>query len=102
MDFVRICTKTNKDNTEVFPDFVVKRSKDLMIQGTHVYAVWDEKNNMWSTDEYDVQRLVDEELSAEASKYEEKTGVQPTVKYLSSSTSGMWSRFKMISTSTPA
>lgn len=64
MDFYKIKEKSSKrgGEIEVYPDFKVCRSKDLMIRGKDFYAVWDEARGLWSTDEYDVQRLVDEEL----------------------------------------
>ena len=67
MDFYKIKEEEKehrgKPNTiSLYPDFKVCRSKDLMVRGRDFYAVWDEKANLWSTDEYDVQRLVDEEL----------------------------------------
>ena len=49
---------------EVYPDFKIVRSKDLMIRGKGFYAIWDEERGLWSTDEYDVQRLVDNDISA--------------------------------------
>lgn len=48
---------------ELFPDFQVVRTKDLMVRGGKFYAIWDEERQMWSTDEFDVQRLVDEDLA---------------------------------------
>jgi energy-coupling factor transporter ATP-binding protein EcfA2 len=39
-----------------------------MVRGGSFYAIWDEKAGLWSTDEYDVARLVDEELQAEADR----------------------------------
>jgi hypothetical protein len=33
-----------------------------MVRGKSFYAVWDDAKNLWSTDEYDVQRLVDTEI----------------------------------------
>ena len=33
-----------------------------MVRGKSFYAIWDENKGMWSTDEYDVQRLVDSDL----------------------------------------
>jgi energy-coupling factor transporter ATP-binding protein EcfA2 len=63
VDFYHISTKEMKDGTsQVFPDWIVGRSKDLMVRGQAFYAVWDEAAGLWSTDEYDVQRLVDEDL----------------------------------------
>lgn len=63
MDFFQIKEKeVKKGELAVYPDYKVVRSKDLMIRGKAFYAIWDEKENLWSTDEYDVQRLVDEEI----------------------------------------
>lgn len=98
MDFFRICTKeiengSRKGELEVYPDFTVGRSKDLMVRGRAFYAIWDEKEALWSTDEYDVQRLVDQELY----EYSEKLkadGVTCSVKYLRSFNSNAWSQFK--------
>ena len=63
MDFYRIRIKETKSFHQAYPDWVVDHSKDLMIRGGAFYAVWDEAAGMWSTDEYDVQRLVDEDLT---------------------------------------
>ena len=62
LDFLSMTTKMNKQGTlEVFPSFKVIRSKDLMIRGNSFYAIWDEVNQQWSTDEFDAVRLIDEE-----------------------------------------
>ena len=37
-----------------------------MVQGGNFYAIWDEEKELWSRDEYDVQRLVDEDLRQES------------------------------------
>jgi energy-coupling factor transporter ATP-binding protein EcfA2 len=90
MDFFQIATREAKSgNVEIFPDFIVGRSKDLMIRSRSVYAVWDEARGLWSTDEYDVQRLVDEELRA----YAETLNGPVTVKYLRSGNSQGWTKF---------
>src|SRR5205085_11232152 len=44
------------------PDWKVGRSFDLMTRGGSFYAIWDEERGLWSTDIYDVQRLVDADL----------------------------------------
>ena len=63
MDFYQIKQKTARNGViEVYPDFKVCRSKDLMVRGKAFYGVWDEESGLWSTDEYDVPRLVDKEL----------------------------------------
>lgn len=72
------------------PDWVVGRSKDLMVRGQSFYAVWDEERGLWSTDEYDVQRLVDEELYA----YNEKNGGEFIVQPLKSFKSQVWKDFR--------
>lgn len=67
MDFYHIKEtddKMKKGVITVFPDFRVTRSKDLMIRAKSFYAIWDEENGMWSQDEFDVQRLVDFDLTA--------------------------------------
>ena len=63
MDFYKIKSRPVKQGViELSPDFKVCKCKDLMIRGKSFYAIWDEEKGLWSTDEYEVQRLVDEEL----------------------------------------
>lgn len=95
MDFYRILTRETKNKgIEVYPDFVVKRSKDLMVRGRSFYAIWDEETGLWSRDEYDVQRLIDEDLQREADRRHEETGIRPSVQSLHSFNSNAWVRFK--------
>ena len=55
MDFFRVKQKdAGKNRIEIYPDFSVGKSKDLMIRGKSFYAIWDEEKGLWSTDEYDV------------------------------------------------
>ena len=61
-DFVAVLTKEKtgkKGGTEVYPAFLIKKSKDLMIRGQDFYAVWLEDENRWSTDEQDALDLID-------------------------------------------
>ena len=64
LDFMRISTRTTKNGPiEIYPKFIItNRSKDLMIRGRDFYAIWDEARGLWSTDEDDVIRLIDQEL----------------------------------------
>jgi energy-coupling factor transporter ATP-binding protein EcfA2 len=70
MDFFKIKTRMAKDKetgekyVEIYPSFIVGRSKDLMVRGRSFYAIWDDAAQLWSTDEYDVPRLVDAALWA--------------------------------------
>lgn len=97
MDFYRICRKQeesgpNKGRYTVYPDFIVGRSKDLMIRGKTFYAVWDEEAGLWSTDEYDVQRLVDIDIQKEVDRV--KDGLEVSAKYMQSFGSNSWSKFR--------
>lgn len=62
MDFYQLRTKRTKEGLYVYPDFIVQQSKDLLVKGNRFYAVWDEDKNLWSRNEMDVARKIDEEL----------------------------------------
>lgn len=99
MDFFTICAKEiergpKKGSFEIYPDFRVGRSKDLMVRGRSFYAIWDGEKSLWSTDEYDVQRLVDEELRRYAEEAWRKDGVSYSVKDLRSFSSNGWTQFR--------
>ena len=95
MDFYQILARESKSKEmELYPDFIVGRSKDLMVQGRSFYAIWDEEAGLWSRDEYDVQRLVDEDLQREAERLQAETGIRYTPKYLRSFNSNTWTQFK--------
>lgn len=95
MDFYQILSKEMKDKGfELYPDFIVGRSQDLMVQGRTFYAIWDEEKGLWSRDEYDVQRLVDQHLEAEADRLKKETGINYTVRYMRSFNSNSWARFR--------
>ena len=95
MDFFTIKEKVTKEGAiELYPDFKVARSKDLMIRGRKFYAVWDEVKGLWSTDEYDVQRLVDEELWAARNDAAALSGGSVRMQLMSDFSSGSWSQFQ--------
>ena len=94
MDFYNIIVVEKKDGTlQIRPDWKVGRSKDLMVRGRSFYAIWDEEKNLWSTDEYDVQRIVDNDLK-EYSLKASAGGPSCNVKYLRSFTSSSWTQFR--------
>lgn len=69
LDFFMISTRIQKRGTiEIYPKFIIKKSSDLMIRGGDFYAVWVEERGLWSTDEQDALRLIDEELDRYAKK----------------------------------
>jgi energy-coupling factor transporter ATP-binding protein EcfA2 len=95
MDFYTIKTKETRGGIlELYPDFRVGRSKDLMIRGRSFYAIWDEEAGLWSTDEYDVQRLVDKDLREYAEEKKRLEGISYNTKDLHSFGSQVWSQFR--------
>lgn len=95
MDFYQIVEKLNKNGSmEIFPDFQVCHSKDLMIRGKSFYAIWDEERQVWSTDEYDLQRLVDADLFKYKDKKAKKFFGQIDIKRLASFNSQIWTTYK--------
>src|SRR3954471_23413720 len=99
MDFYQILVREPKDakqdpRMEVYPDFIIGRSEDLMVQGGRFYAIWDAEKGLWSRDEYDVQRLVDADLRQEADRLHRETGLIYTVKSMRSFGSSSWARFR--------
>jgi len=95
MAFYEIRSKEVKGGgIELYPDFVVERSQDLLVQGRTFYAIWDEEKGLWSRDEYDVQRLVDKHLEEEAEKLRKETGIKYQVRYMRSFGSNAWAQFR--------
>lgn len=95
MDFFEIKERVIKNGTiEISPDFIVCRSKDLMVRGKSFYGIWDDAKGLWSTDEYDVQRLVDKELMDYRNKLLEKTDSIVRVKSMSEFSTRSWVEFK--------
>ena len=96
MDFFRVVFRENekKNTIEIFPDFVVTRSKDLLVRGHSFYAIWDEDAGLWTTDEYRAQELIDQELTDAANI---QRNLHPEkkihVKYAGSFSSGVWTQF---------
>ena len=96
MDFYNIRVTREKDGTHsIFPEWIVgRRVKDLLVYHNAFQAIWDEAAGMWSTDEYDVQRLVDAHLFEFDKEYREKTGAITHVKALANWDSKGWSTYK--------
>ncbi len=95
LDFMTVSTsKSNKSSTvEVFPKFIMKKSKDLMVRGKDFYAIWDEDRKIWSTDEDDVVRLVDNELRKYVNEHADHLEGSPVVKYMWDGDSGSIDKF---------
>lgn len=73
-DFVKIEWRWGPkkgDPRIIYPKFVAKQSKDLMIQGGDFYAVWDEENQRWTKDQNDVVDMIDRAMEKYKSDHPE-------------------------------
>ena len=93
MDFIEIISKFNpKANViEIYPSFMIKPSKDLLIKGGKFYAVWDDENQIWSTDIYRLVDLIDRDL-LEYSRAFSTTGRETSVKLVQHFDNGIYER----------
>ena len=102
VDFYQISVKKSSNpkedpvryKFEIYPDFRIIRSKDLMVRGRSFYAIWDEARQIWSTDESDVQRLVDQDLEEYASKKKDQLDGRIEIRHLSSFSSRSWTNYR--------
>lgn len=97
LDFFTVATRSKKPGyIEIYPKFQVKPTEDLMIRGGDFYAVWVEDRGLWSTDEYDVVRLVDRELTKYAEEHKNELDGNVKISYMWDAESGMidaWHKF---------
>lgn len=95
MDFFIIKEAAKKKDTiEIFPDFIVRRSNDLMVRAKGFHAIWDAERGLWSQDEYDVQRLVDNALLKRKQELEDEFDSKVTVRFMSDFASNAWVQFR--------
>lgn len=92
MDFYKICERTvKKDTREVYPEFLILRSKDLMVKGKEFYAFWNKDTGLWSTDAYDIQQTIDDDLREYRQSMD--TTDKVSVKWVSTNSSSSWANF---------
>lgn len=90
LDFLKIAVRSKKNGAmEIYPKFVIKKSKDLMIRGGDFYAIWIEELGLWSTDEDDVVKLIDKELDNFKAENEHKFDSNIKILYMWDSETGM-------------
>lgn len=96
VDFYNIVVRRpRKGLVEIAPEFQYNRSDDIMIRGRDFYAIWDEEKQLWSTDEFDVQRLIDDHLRQFHKDHEsEYVGCDVEVKYMKWQSTGSWEKWK--------
>src|SRR4051812_25802681 len=103
MDFYQIRSRDLKSGKiELYPDFQVgDDSEDLKIRGGKFYAIWDDQRSLWSTNDNDVRRLVDEDLEREQKRLDSETGVLPLVRFMRSYDSKSWKTWKQYERDSP-
>lgn len=99
MDFYEIGVRAGKNNVlEVYPDFIVDRSKDLMTRGNDFYAVWDEDTEMWSKDVLTIRKIVDRDIREKVNQLKEnmlEQGKSVVGCYLRKNSSKKWGEFDL-------
>lgn len=94
LDFFRIQIRSpRKDVKEIYPEFIIDETKDLMIRGGDFYAVWDERKGLWSTKENTASRIIDREINAFKKEHFSDTDGVVICKYMKDSTSGVIDRW---------
>lgn len=90
-DFLMISARPTKRGTiEIYPKFrLYPRSNDLMIRGNDFYAAWIEELGLWTTNEYDVLRIIDRELEKYVEENKDRFDGNPRILYMWDSESGM-------------
>lgn len=75
LDFMSLERRIVSKDRKVYyrPTFLIKKSSDLMIRGHAFYAIWDEENGLWSTDQFRAIDMIDKE-TLRLSALEEEPG----------------------------
>lgn len=101
LDFYRIQERMTKSGSiEVYPDFVVGPSKDLLIKGGKFYAVYDESTGLWSTDEFVVRRILDADIGARVDELRD-SGKIAVGKFAGSFKSQVWNEWRVYCSKLP-
>lgn len=94
MDFFTVQEIVEKNGSvTIVPEFIVAKTKDIMVRGHTFYAIWDEAVGMWSKDPYDAARLVDEELMKRYSELKNPVTKIKVKKMANFSSGGSWDTF---------
>lgn len=65
--------KNREEKCIIYPDFLIT-GKDIMRKGGNFYAILDTKTGMWSTNQNDLYRIIDEELYSYAETHFKEDG----------------------------
>ena len=95
MDFYEIKERALKSGTtEVRPAWRVLRFKDLMIRGKSFYAVYNPETHFWSTNEYDLTRIVDADVARRFEEASERVDGSVWARYLGDYDSKTYADYK--------
>ena len=97
LDFLRVEYEMLKGTKfKIAPQFIVGKSKDLMIRGKDFYAIWDEEAGSWSTDEDVAIKLIDKEIKRYYNENKDLFGEGVKIDYLRRASNGgidRWHKF---------
>lgn len=96
LDFLDVHVKCINKSYHMYPEFLIGKSKDLMIRGSDFYAIYDESTGLWSTDEFKAISMIDDVLKSRRPEMEDKYKTAIHVHYLRNSSSGsidLWRKF---------
>ena len=101
-DFYKIKKSIPKPGiVEIFPDFQVRQSRDMMTRGGKFYAIWDEETGLWSTSEYRLREIVDADILACVDELGDNPGVIVNAKYMANDSSGVWNKYRKYANNLP-
>lgn len=105
MDFYDIRWESDKDdNVEVFPDFKTVDFEDVMLRGGNVIAFWDAENEIWSTSEKRLIKIVDNDIKTAARNIQRRKAYIDKVvipRTLSNSSSKSWKDYIYFKSTAP-
>ena len=96
MDFYNVKVRKLKGGRfEIYPEFIIGDSDELMIRGKDFYAVYDSNTGMWNRNPLFIQKTIDQDLW---NRYEDlvNSGIDKSsleVKTIKDFSSGSWDRF---------
>ena len=97
MDFYEIKVRKRKDgHFEIYPEFLINDSTDLMIRGKDFYAVFDNTTNMWIRNPKALQKIIDKDIYNKLNEMKEKYSYDESsyeLKLMREESSGSWNRF---------
>lgn len=95
MDFFEPVVVNLQSGSVIKPAFFNKLNmKDIMVRGKSFYAIWDEENNMWSTNELLVSHIIDKALREKQASGSEEGFLVKRVEWMSKTVGGQTNSYK--------